>query len=168
MTIRNSISDDEIAIRNNGSTLNIEDSTISIDTSTTSYDGGTGFCVYNSTGKVTITGNSELYTNRNNSYGIYNISGEITIGTPEDPLSPNYGGEYADVSTTMPNIRAIGATQGIGIKNESGLVNYYDGRITATTTPLPEAPSKVEYLYEPRTYIDTDGIYYTILKWMRG
>jgi hypothetical protein len=70
-------------------------------------------------------------------------------------------------SITSPAIIATGSNIGIGIKNNSGKFNYYDGIITANTTPLPEAPTKIEYLYEPNEFTNADNNKYVILKWMR-
>ena len=63
-------------------------------------------------------------------YGVYVENGAVTIGEIEDPLS---------VSTTNPNITAIGTTTGIGIYKTSGQVYYYDGKITGSTQAIPQA-----------------------------
>ena len=104
-------------------------------------------------------------------YGIYNDTGTVTIGVPEPTDSIHYGKDTANVSTTAPSISAIGTTTGIGIKNNTGKVYFYDGKITGTTSSLAEEPTGAEYLYHPCTFTDTTttpATHYTILKWMRN
>ena len=102
------------------------------------------------------------------SYGIYLKSGSVTLGVPEVYGSSTYGRENADVSISSPLIESLGTTNSIGIKNDSQGLTYYDGKIVARNTPLPENPNKVEYMFEPKEYIDEDtGYKYVILKWMR-
>ena len=89
------------------------------------------------------------------------------MGVPEESTSIHYGQATADVSITNPLIESFCTTSGIGVKNEAGIFNYYDGKIVSTNDPLPEAPSGVEYLYEPVEYIDDEEHNYCILEWMR-
>jgi hypothetical protein len=148
---------------NNSGNVNIESSTISTNRIPSDYG------IYNNSGNITITGNTSINSgvaNTTSTYGIYNNTGEVTLGVAEPTDSPNYGLNTADVSTTKPSVRALGAS-GIGVKNISGRINFYDGRVTATTTTFAEALTKVEYQYEPQTFTDGDGYFYTILEWMR-
>ena len=103
-----------------------------------------------------------------NTYGIYLKTGTITLGVPEAVGSPNYGKAEADVNIESPLIESLGTSNGIGIKNDSQGLSYYDGKIVASSTPLPENPNAVEYLYEPTEFTDEEtGYKYVILKWMR-
>ena len=122
--------------------------------------------IYNDNGVVT------LVSGRVNvlgvlTYGIYNKTGTLSLGIAEEITSINYGGANADVSITNPLIESFGTSNGIGIRNESGVFNYYDGKIVSTNELLPDVPSNVEYLYEPKEYIDDLNHNYCILKWMR-
>ena len=102
------------------------------------------------------------------SYGIYLKSGTLTLGIPEEVGSATYGKENADVNLNSPLIESLGTTNGIGIKNDPQGFYYYDGKIVATTTPLPELPNGIEYLYETKEFTDDEtGNKYVILKWMR-
>ncbi len=61
-----------------------------------------------------------------------------------------------------------GTATGIGVKNYNGKFNYYDGKIMGSTVAKPEVPTKVEYLYEPKDYVDSEtGHPYCILEWIR-
>ena len=64
-------------------------------------------------------------------------------------------------------IKSLGTNKGIGIKNENGTFNFYDGKVQASNTPLPEIPNGIEYLYETVEYTDDDNNKYCILEWMR-
>ncbi len=115
---------------------------------------------HNASGTINCTGNTTT--------GIQITSGVVTLGIPEEPGSINYGRAEADVSTTNPLIEAIGTNTGIGVKNAGGRFKYFDGKLVATTDPKPEVPTEVEYLYEPKDFVDeVTGYKYTILKWMR-
>ena len=103
-----------------------------------------------------------------NAYAVYNDAGVVTLGVPEDPSSQDYGRATADVSTTNPDIRAIGTSSGIGVKNvNGGKVYYYDGKITGSTAAMPENPAGLEYMYESKDYTDENGYQFRILEWMR-
>ena len=143
---------------------------------TTSSSQSTTYGIYNDSGSVTLETGSIDASAKNIAYGINNVTGTVTIGIPELESSINYGKDTADVSITNPSIKAIHTStstgssyKGIGVKNEStGKIYYYDGKITATTTAMPENPAGVEYLYEPRDYVDEEtGYHYRILEWMR-
>jgi len=104
-------------------------------------------------------------------YGIWNTSGIVTLGEAEPVTSVNYGGEHADVSTTDPLIKASTANTSssriaIAIKNETGKIYYYDGKIMGQTAAMPDNPAGVEYLYEPKDYAE-NGYQCRILEWMR-
>jgi hypothetical protein len=122
--------------------------------------------VYNTSGTVGFESGS-VYVSNKAAYGIYNETGTVTLGVPEQP-GPNYGKETADVSITNPDIKAIGSSAGIGIKNASGgKVYYYDGRITGSTSAMPENPTATEYMFDPKDYVDEDEYHYRILEWRR-
>ncbi|MBQ4030637.1 MAG: InlB B-repeat-containing protein [Bacilli bacterium] len=102
-------------------------------------------------------------------YGIYINSGEVVFGVPEPTDSINYGGEFADVSTTNPYIESVGTNQGIGVKNNNSRFKYYDGKILGSTSAKPELATDIEYLYEAIDYTDSEtGYKYCILEWMRN
>jgi hypothetical protein len=127
----------------------------------------TAYGIYNQSNNVTHKSGSIIITGTT-AYGIYINNGEVTAGIPEIVGSPTYGRDTADVSLTDPLIKAVGATTGIGVKNYNGFFNYYDGRLEGNTAAKPEIPTKVEYLYEPFVYNDTEtGNEYCILEWMR-
>ena len=186
-------SDSNYTIRSTGSELNIDNSTITshtngnslynyryaihtssnttINDSTISIDDGSAYGIYNTSSSILITGTSliDATGNYNDSYGIYNESGNITLGVAEPSTSPDWGKDTADVSTTNPAVRGISSNgTGTGIKSVSGGLYFYDGRITGSTTAMPDTPAGVEYVYEPRFYTDADNYQYTILVWMRS
>ena len=154
---------------NNISNASFSNTSITIDTSNLS----SGYAPYslrgisNTSGSIVFESGSITVDNKT-VYGIYNDAGSITIGIPEDPSSQDYGRATADVSTTNPDIRAIGTSSGIGVKNANGgKVYYYDGKITGSTTAMPENPAGLEYMYEPKDYTDENGYQFRILEWMR-
>ena len=152
-------------IYNNGTSV-IEDSSINVDGNTysTSYP---SYGIYNNGGSSTIKTGS-ITTTGIVAYGIYVNTGSVTMGIPEDPSSPNYGGELANVSLINPVILADGLTTGIGVKNIGGHFKYYDGKIMGNTSAKPDVASDIEYLYEAIDYVDEEtGYQYCILKWMR-
>ena len=130
---------------------------------------------YNHYGIYTETGNAIIKSGNIdveglNSYGVYLKSGSVTLGVPEVPGSATYGKENADVSITSPLIQSLGSTNAVGIMNENnnGAIRYYDGKVVAINTTLSDEPNEVEYLYEPKEFIDEEtGYKYVILKWMR-
>ena len=120
------------------------------------------------TGDVTIKDGSVQVQGKTHAYGIYNNDGSVTIGEPIDPLSPDYGRDTDKVSKTNPDIKATGSTTGVGVKNNTGRIYYYDGKITGSTAAMPERPAGVEYLYEPKDYIEENtGYHFRVLEWMR-
>ena len=130
--------------------------------------------IYNPSGEIEITSGTVLARDIVSSYGIWNGSGSITIGTPEPIDSPNYGGDNADVSTTEPAITATAKNSsysGIGVKNASGgRVEYYDGKISGNTAAFAEEPTVTEHFYEVCTELDTSvtpNLYTARLFWMR-
>ena len=148
-------------IHSANSIVNITDSDITVEKAK-------GYGVMNDNGTVFID-TTDISINSTESYGIYNNTGEVTLGEAEPTDSGNWGKATASVSTTDPNIKAVGTSNfGIGVKNISGRFNYYDGRITGSTQAMPETPTNVEYKYEPRFDTDGDGYQYCILIWLPG
>jgi hypothetical protein len=151
------------SVYNDSGDLNLNSTDINVELAPMSVRG-----LYNGSGNVVIHDGS-LAVQGATVYGIYNTTGEVTIGEPEPSTSPDYGGQNANVDTQNPNIRAIGSSTGIGAHNDSGKVNFYDGRITASSMPFQPSeylPTEAEYRYEPREYTDGDGYKYVILEWM--
>ncbi len=166
---------------NNTGTLNITDASIksksSVTWSTTTYGIQNSGTMTLYSGSIETDGNmseSTAVTNtgvanilsgtiiatgvitNSNCYGINN-SGTTTIGTPEPTDSANYGGEFADVSTTDPVINGR-----VGNFN-TGRLYWYDGKVKSIS-----APTGTEYLYEPTQITDENGATWTILTWMRA
>jgi hypothetical protein len=129
---------------------------------------GTARGVYNQSGTVTLPTSTIRTASAHDAYGIYIQEGEVALGTAEPTTSPNYGGEYADVSTTNPDITAIGTNQGIGVYKATGRFVYYDGRILGSTFAIPrnDITTLVEKNYEPTFHTDADGYDVCILTWM--
>ena len=148
------------------SSASFDNTSLVVDASNTTYDANQGYGVYTASGNIEFKSGS-ISVNRNKSYGIYTETGTITLGIPEQP-GPTYGKENADVSTTNPDIRAVGSTTGIGVKNASGgKVYFYDGRITGSTSAMPENPTATEYMFDPKDYLDENNYHYRILEWRR-
>ena len=149
----------------NDGTLEIEDSNIQ---SINDYNNSSDiYGLYNNGNIVFKSGSLNIQNNK--VYGIYINTGTVTLGNPEPTTSVNYGKDTADVSTTSPLIESLGTTSGYGVKNNTGTFKYYDGKIIASTKPLPEIPNEVEYLYEPIEYTDLEtGNKFVILEWMRN
>ena len=150
---------------NNTNQLFFEDSTLTVNGNiyTSEYP---SFGIYNESGTSTVR-TGDITVDGMISYGLYVNTGDLILGIPEPPNSPNYGGEFADVSLTNPHVLSKGIT-GIGVKNAGGHFKYYDGIIIGSTSAKPEVASDIEYLYESFDYIDEDtGYEYSILEWMR-
>ena len=124
--------------------------------------------IYNRSGSITLLSGDIDVNSVQNAYGIYIEDGEVTLGEAEPTSSPNYGGEHANVSTTNPNIKAIGTEQGIGVYKATGRFIYYDGKITGSTFAIPrnDITTLVEHLYEPTFHTDENGYDSCILTWM--
>ena len=124
--------------------------------------------IYNRSGSITLLSGDIDVNSVQNAYGIYIEDGEVTLGEAEPTSSPNYGGEHANVSTTDPNIKAIGTEQGIGVYKATGRFIYYDGKITGSTFAIPrnDITTLVEHLYEPTFHTDENGYDSCILTWM--
>lgn len=165
------INDHASSIYNNGGSVKVNNSTITADSRNARKGySRTTYGIYNPTGSTTIENGTVDAYGMSTTYGIWNTSGNVTVGVPEPTDSVNYGGEHADVSTTNPAINAITSANngtGIAIKNDTGKVFFYDGKLTGSSAAMPENPSGVEYLYEPKDYTDEDGRHYRILEWMR-
>lgn len=156
------------AIYNDGGTVNASNTNFITDSSAVSYNSYGVYAIYNPAGTFALTSGSAISNGKYSTYGIWNNSGTVTIGVPEPQTSQNYGRDTADVSLTNPDIKAIGTNTGIGVKNNTGKIYYYDGRITGSTAAMPEKPAGVEYLYEPKDYVDEEtGYHYRVLEWMR-
>ncbi|MBR3378004.1 hypothetical protein IKG50_01605, partial [Candidatus Saccharibacteria bacterium] len=133
---------------------------------TEGYSPYSAYGIYNTSGTIGFESGS-IYVPNKTAYGIYSETGTITLGVPEQP-GPTYGKEDADVSTTNPDIKAIGTTTGIGVKNANGgKVYYYDGRITGSSSAMPENPTATEYMFDPKDYTDENNYHYRILEWRR-
>ena len=145
--------------------LTINDSNIIV-TGNVYSNSHTNYGIYQESGSSTFS-KGRITVNGRNTYGIYIKNGTFILGIPEPTTSINYGKDTAEVSTTSPLIESLGTNSGIGIKKENGTFKYYDGKILARHTALPEIPNEVEYLYEPKTFVDDDNHNYCILKWMR-
>ena len=167
-----SLVDNVATIYNDGGNTNIENSTIIADSTGLRSHSYATLGVYNPTGSTTVITGTIESLGKNRSYGIWNDSGNVTIGEAEPVDSVNYGGEFADVSTSNPSIKATTTSTSsdktaIAVKNNTGKVFFYDGKITGQTAAMPENPAGVEYLYEPKDYTDENGYQYRILEWMR-
>lgn len=151
---------------NNG-TINIDNSTIVLDSSELTTGGGQIKMIQNAStvnfpsGEITATYNGTVY-------GIFNTNtGTITMGVPDD--NPDtHGTDHADVSTTNPAISANlnnAPSGGIGIQNNSGVINFYDGRVSGRNTAISSGATQTEYMYELREYTDENNNKYMILVW---
>ena len=162
-----------IALYNDGGNATINNSSIIVTATEVGNHHYTNYGAYVSSGSFAIASGNIRVTAKGAAYGIWNNTGTSTIGVPEPQTSQNYGKDTADVSLTNPSITAIdtrtsGTRTGIAIKNNTGKVYYYDGKITGSTAAMPEKPTGVEYLYEPKDYIDEEtGYHYRVLEWMR-
>ena len=151
----------------NAGRASLIDTHVSIITSENTSATNSNIAILN-TSEDFLFASGSIITTDNSAYGIYNDAGVVTLGVPEDPSSQDYGRATADVSTTNPDIRAIGTSSGIGVKNANGgKVYYYDGKITGSTAAMPENPAGLEYMYEPKDYTDENGYQFRILEWMR-
>lgn len=124
------------------------------------HNSSNGYGIYNISGTLTIlSGDINVYDNPN-SYGIYQTGGEVILGTYDG------SGLYsADVSTTEPYIKAIGTSTGIGAKRTSGTFRFFDGRLEGSTASNPEAPTQIEPNYIVKKYTSvTTGNEYAILE----
>ena len=165
-------SSDTYGIKNDGARFDANDVNITYNNHNIVADSSsTAYGAQNSSGTLNFESGNITLTGRITSYGIYNGSGETTIGVAEDPSSIYHGTADADVSTTNPSIYVVGSTTGYGVKNESGRVNFYDGKITGSTHPMPDMPAiptKTEYHFEVRTYTDADNYQYIILQYIQS
>ena len=159
---------DTYGIYNTG-IINYTNSTISLSHRDT-------YGIYAESGNVNIYSGTVQIGGSNNAFALWTKTGTITLGEAEPTDSPNYGTANANVSTTSPNITAIGDNLGIGVTLENGSFNFYDGKITQNSTVGPAVQAdhvtratvtNVEYLYQPETYTDTSGHTYFILEFMR-
>jgi len=167
------------ALYDDGGTIYTSDSSITLAITYTEKDYTDNiYAVYSPTGNVTIESGSVFASGRGPIYGIYTKTGHVTIGVPEPDDSIYIGTDQASVSKTNPEIKAISTATnssykvGIGIKNDgqTGVVEYYDGKIAGSSKALPEPPSITEYLYE--VCLDTDttvtpNLEFAGLSWIR-
>ena len=119
-----------------------------------------GYGIYNIKGTINLLSGDIFAYDNINSYGIYQTGGEIIVGSYDG------SGLYsADVSTTVPFIKAIGSNSGIGAKRIDGIFRFFDGKIMGSTYAKPEAPSQIEPNYIVQTYNEiTTGYEYVILE----
>lgn len=154
-------------IGNSSSTATIE----SINTTYNLFDTASyaAYAINNDSGTFTMKSGSVNLSNAYVANGIYNNKGTVILGTPEDPSSPNYGLDTADVSTEIPEIKVTSTRNdgGIGVKNNTGRFYFYDGKIMGTSKAMAESPSGTEYLYEVKDYTDENGYKVRTLEWMR-
>ena len=88
---------------------------------------------------------------------MYITGGEVTLGEDENP---------AIVSTTNPEIKAIGTTSGVGVKKLDGIFNYYDGIIIGSHEAKPEAPTDIPDRYRVVFNTNLDGYKNCILEYV--
>ncbi len=108
--------------------------------------------IYNkSTGTIKVTGGEISITTNTNTFGMYNYTGTITIGTKGDGI----------VSTNEPNIKSIytgtsTSYKGYGLRNYNGKFNFYDGRIEGSTKAVYEGSeiTEVEETQQPQYSAD--------------
>ena len=118
--------------------------------------GGYSYGINNSNGTVNNPGSNFDITG-SNAYGIYITGGEVTLGENENP---------AIVSTTNPEISAIGTTSGVGVKKLDGIFNYYDGIIIGSHEAKPEAPTDIPDRYRVVFNTNLDGYKNCILEYV--
>ena len=163
---------------NDGGSVTISESVIKLDTAgITQTTSRNAYAINTPTGTLIVRSGTISSRATGPSYGIYNDSGSVIIGTPEPTSSPNYGRDTAEVSSTSPDIESISTTTtptfktGIGIKNASGgRVEYYDGKVSGNTAAFAEEPTVTEHFYEVCTELDTNttpNLYTARLFWMR-
>ena len=172
-------------------TVNITDTSMNIHDS----NGGsskTSYGFYINSGTLTYDRGTLALTNDYNAYGTYikagsfifkngtmNLSGNATSygvyvedanGTYTQGIYDGRGSEDADVSDTSPYISAVGSTTGIGVRKGGGTFNYYDGKITGSTSPRAQGDitSSTELNYQVVTkHDDVSGYDYCILEYDR-
>ena len=98
-----------------------------------------GIHIVNS-GEVKVTGGTIISSTQfDNSYGIYNNSGKITIGIKEDGVvsqeEPYIKGERRGTS---------GDHKGYGVRNTTGKLYYYDGKIEGSTRGISGNITEIE------------------------
>ena len=170
-TINNIFSNDRniksVGIYNYG-TLTVIDSDIIL-SGNTHHANYPSYGIFSEGGNATIK-SGNIKVDGISTYGIYIKTGTVTLGEATLSSSPTYGEGNADVSVTNPLIESYGTTSGIGVKNENnnGTFNFYDGKVIARHSTLPEDPTGLEYFYENKEFVDSEtGYNYSILKWMR-
>ncbi|MBR3378185.1 hypothetical protein IKG50_02550 [Candidatus Saccharibacteria bacterium] len=151
----------------NRGSVNIDNSTVTLDTSKWAATGRQVKMIQNA-GTINFPSGEITAFNNGNVYGIFNTNtGTITMGVPDDNPDTR-GTEQADVSTTNPAINAnVNNTSrnGVGITNNSGVINFYDGRVTGRTVAISSGATQTEYMYELREFTDENGNKYMILVW---
>ena len=171
-------------IYNEDGTINLINGTINTTSSTNGYgiyvNGGTP--VINGT-TINVSSNEEIsngafikngtltiehgniYTTGDTVYGVYIDKGTLVLG-----IEDGRGTDAADVSITDPHIEAIGTTQGIGVRMGDGSFNYFDGYITASTSPrgAGDITTKTDKNYQVVTkHDDETGYDYCILEFIK-
>ena len=143
------------AIKNNNANASIDcnDCNILMKNKKTIYG------IDNTNGTLTMV-NGSIDVSGATAYGIYIPNGSVTIGEAEPSDSPNYGTAQANVSTTIPSIRAVGTSSGIGVKRTNGAFNFFDGRIVGSTSAKPDATTLTEHYFSAENeYTETDTGY---------
>ena len=158
----------KLNVVNNKGTLNIDDSSIVLDSSQIDRY-LTQLKMVENNGTINFKSGTISADIRNPSYGINNTStGTVILGEAESPDSEDYGKETAHVSVTDPliSINTVIQYSSYGIYNNSGVIEFYDGKIAAYAAAMtPAAPNATEYMYEARAFTDENNNKYTILIW---
>lgn len=126
-----------------------------------------GYGIYNQSNTTTYAGGIINFPGRTNyAYGIYANAGTVIIGKPVPDTDPNYGTQNADVSTSNPDIKAVG-NYGHGVFNNNAQIKWYDGIISGKQGSFNKAPNVLEYNFEKKDYTNTTDSYpYSILEWV--
>ncbi len=112
----------------------------------TSINAKNTYGLYSNNGTITMeTGTIDV--SGINAYGIYLNSSAATVdlGTKDGSVL-----KTADVSINDPLVKAIGSTLGIGVKSNSGVFYFYDGKLIGSTYAKPETAQITETGWESR------------------
>ena len=130
----------------------------------TNIKNGYGAILKNNANFVFKNGTLDL-SNNINSYGVYLDSSTASY---TQGIYDGRGTDEADVSISSPYISAIGTTNGLGVRMGGGTFNYYDGYITASSSPRQagDITSAIELNYQVVTkHNDETGYDYCILEY---
>ena len=123
----------------------------------TGNNSNSGYGINANAGEVNIKNATIDVLDEKVAYGIYINNGTVTMGEKESPTSPYYGTENATVSTSNPHVKSVGSQTGIGVKNDNGSFNFYDGEIIGSTQAKPDTTTNVEYKYEATFEIEEES-----------